>query len=119
MGSPSGKSTLDGFLSKSPKGTPLACVCEDDDSSPRHELVKRNLGSEIGSGSDASRKLAFNSCAGNGCANENRPGECPSIAVVAEREKDSSEAVLSRETPSEGNLELKKFAADFLSLYCR
>ncbi|XP_074565054.1 helicase and polymerase-containing protein TEBICHI [Curcuma longa] len=124
VGSPSGKSTLDGFLSKSPKGTPLACVCEDDDSSPRHELVKRNLGSEIGSGSDASRKLAFNSCAGNGCAKENRPGDhldsaqCPSIAVVAEREKDSSEAVLSRETPSEGNLELKKFAADFLSLYC-
>lgn len=103
----------------------LACVCEADDSLSRHELVKRNLASETGSGSDASRKLAFHSCAGNGCAKENRLGEhldsaqCPSIAVVTEREKDSSEAALSCETPSEGNLELKKFAADFLSLYCR
>ncbi|XP_042440198.1 helicase and polymerase-containing protein TEBICHI-like [Zingiber officinale] len=124
VGSPSGKSTLDGFLSKSPKGTALASICEADDSSPRHELVKRNLTSETGSGSDASRKLAFNSCAGNGCAKENRPrdhldsAQCLSIAVVTEREKDSSEAVPSHETPSEGNLELKKFAADFLSLYC-
>lgn len=125
VGSPSSKSTLDWSLSKSPKGTALTCVCEPDDSLPRHEIVKRNLASEIGSGSNAPHN-AFNSeqemvvlkKLGPALGNHlDSSAQCPSIVAVTEIEKDSSEAAPSHETPSEGNLELKKSAIDFLSLH--
>ncbi|CAL9781603.1 unnamed protein product [Musa acuminata subsp. burmannicoides] len=127
-GSPGAKGTLDGFLARSPDVVSVAGQGQTRNS-PRHDLVKRNLVSEIDSIADAVRKPDLVSdSAETGSSSRTAPGQesgsgdhldfvrPPSAVVVAE--KDSPEAVLACETSNEGNLELKRFAADFLSLYC-
>lgn len=128
-GSPGAKGTLDGFLARSPDVVSVAGQGQTRNS-PRHDLVKRNLVSEIDSIADAVRKPDLVSdSAETGSSSRTAPGQesgsgdhldfvRPRSAVVA-AEKDSPEAVLACETSNEGNLELKRFAADFLSLYCR
>ncbi|XP_065030525.1 helicase and polymerase-containing protein TEBICHI isoform X5 [Musa acuminata AAA Group] len=127
-GSPGAKGTLDGFLARSPDVVSVAGHGQTRNS-PRHDLVKRNLVSEIDSIADAVRKPDLVSdSAETGSSSRTAPGQesgsgdhldfvrPPSAVVVAE--KDSPEAVLACETSNEGNLELKRFAANFLSLYC-
>ncbi|URD79344.1 HELICc [Musa troglodytarum] len=126
-GSPGAKGTLDGFLARSPDVVSVAGQGRTRNS-PRHDLVKRNLVSEIDSITDAVRKPDLVSDSSEtGSSSRTAPGQesgsgdhldfgRPPAVVVAE--KDSPEAVLACETSNEGNLELKRFAADFLSLYC-
>ncbi|RWV99385.1 hypothetical protein GW17_00037707 [Ensete ventricosum] len=125
-GSPGAKGTLDGFLARSPDGVSVAGQ-DRTRNSPRHDLVKRNLVSEIDSITDAARKPDLVSDSSEtGSSSRTAPGQesgsgdhldfvrPPSAVVVAE--KDSPEAVLACETSNEGNLELKSEIDGFVSL---
>ncbi|KAJ0962916.1 hypothetical protein J5N97_028038 [Dioscorea zingiberensis] len=93
--SPSGKGSLDSYLVKSP------------DSQRRNDSVKRNLSSEIGLSSDNGPKCVLRSCS-NGISD----------GGVGGIETEFREKEVSVSESNGGNPELKKFATDFLALYC-
>lgn len=95
--SPSGKGSLDSYLVRSP------------DSQRRLDLVKRNISLEIGLPSETAQKPVLRSCSSE--RTDGRVGEHGEQVL----EKDVSVC----ESIAGGTSELKKFATDFLSLYCR
>lgn len=120
-GSPKG--SLAGYLVRSPDANTHS---DSKDASSRPGPVKRNLTLEIGLGSGVAKKPSLRSPKSTG---DSRTNECPfndqtgdlSDALVA-CEVINAEAPSKEEGGSEsggGSSELKKFANDFLSLYCR
>lgn len=106
--SESPKGSLAGYLVKSPDATTRS---SPKFSPHRPGPVKRNLTSEIGLGADIAKKPSRHSAEPTGdSGNDKRLGEYITENVHF-NEKGGSES-------GGGNLELKKFANDFLSFYC-
>ena len=123
-GSPSAKGTLDSYLVSSQddcNAARLSNAATAADPLARNNLVKRNLGLDIdGSLDNEPGKLPVSSDQGHQQAQAMRPGlmnELPKASgVVVEdpaQEKGCDFGQGAR------NSEIKWFAADFLSLYCR
>lgn len=122
--SPSGKGSLDTYLVTSQDDiSPAKFLQTARGSSARHDLVKRNLALEISLSSKDELKEAYPSSEGRSETSEafgeahrqNFNGSSSMGDVVARGlGKDVSDSVHIVENP-----ELKQFAADFLSLYCR
>ncbi|CAK9182717.1 unnamed protein product [Ilex paraguariensis] len=122
-GSPSGKGSLDSYLVNSQDdNSPAKPLHTAHGSSPRHDLVKRNLGLKIGLSSKEETEEACSST--QGCYKiseavreaEKEKSEVSSVVgddIVRGLEKDCSDSLHSG-----GNTELKQFTADFLSFYC-
>ena len=115
-GSPSGKGTLDNYLVTSPDNNSTA-----RGSSTAKGPVKRNLSLEINLSSKdenensvSSGQLGYGSTEGFRETQRETSRGLSHMGGVGEQVKDCSD---SSHIPK--NSELKQFAADFLSLYCR
>ncbi|PKU62051.1 helicase and polymerase-containing protein TEBICHI isoform X1 [Dendrobium catenatum] len=119
-GSPKG--TLVRYLVKSPDANTHP---DPENASSRPGSVKRNLTLEIGLGSDIAKKCSLPSLESTGDSRKDE-GLCNDkkrahFETLIARDVISADAPSKEEGGSEsggGNLELKKFANDFLSLYC-
>ncbi|KAG1335104.1 putative DNA-directed DNA polymerase [Cocos nucifera] len=125
-GSPSAKGNLDSYLVKSPDAS--SCAGRGAALS-RHDSVRRNLSSEISLASDAAKKPISISCSsGSGDSSNNVEGlSGVGIGALGDAPADvlrSGEQGHTLDEPCDagigtgGNSELKRFATDFLSLYC-
>ncbi|KAK6927419.1 DNA polymerase theta-like, helix-turn-helix domain [Dillenia turbinata] len=119
-GSPSAKGTLDSYLVPSQDNNcPAGSAYTDDGSSIRQDLVKRNLSWEIDLTSKHKDKQAVQLIQADPLSHQSC-GEAQKITfqvgnvVVEDTTHDSSVSANGA-----GSSELKQFAADFLSLYCR
>ena len=114
--SPSAKATLDSYLRTSPESYNVAkASCKFGDSVARQDQVRRNLALEMDNSSKNERMDSHTSEASG--ANQKTLGEGMTKAgdvAAGGSSKDYSEFAGGVE-----NVEMKKFAVDFLSLYCR
>ncbi|XP_042498308.1 helicase and polymerase-containing protein TEBICHI isoform X2 [Macadamia integrifolia] len=124
-GSPSAKGSLDSFLVNSQDSNRLAnSSFADPVVPPRQDTVKRNLTLEINLSSEITHRHAYSETQG-------QPRTVEVSREEAQREQSQGTSELGNnavqdcaadtiEPPSPGpdNPEFKKFAADFLSLYC-
>ncbi|XP_038985040.1 helicase and polymerase-containing protein TEBICHI isoform X5 [Phoenix dactylifera] len=125
-GSPSAKGNLDSYLVKSPDAS--SCAGRGAVLS-RHDTVRRNLSSEISSASDVAKKPILISCSsGSGGSSKSVEGQSGvRIGALGEAPADvlgSGEQGHTLDDPcgvgiaTRRNSELRRFATDFLSLYC-
>lgn len=116
-GSPSAKGTLDSYLVTSQENCSSARI---SDSLAREDAVKRNLAPVIDSSFDDEHKRPVPSAQIHQNSLATQKGltnELPNVSDVAV-EKPAQENCSDCRQGGE-NLELRQFAADFLSLYCR
>ena len=121
--SPSAKGTLDGYLVKSPdSGSPGDRRSTGRGTPSRHDPVKRNLTLEIGSGLGTMPNACVGSSGLGVGVNSVKIERFGGVQAGANGSIEQGPAVLEACNAVEcgdGNSELKKFATDFLSLYCR
>ncbi|KAK1266849.1 hypothetical protein QJS04_geneDACA019368 [Acorus gramineus] len=112
-GSPDVKGTLDSYLVSSPDAIPLVRRSDGALPSPGH-AVKRNLASEITRASQVEREEGNEGLKGvQQVAPPDTMVDAGNVSVGV------SDILQNPDVESgDGNRELKKFAADFLSLYC-
>ncbi|XP_062018737.1 helicase and polymerase-containing protein TEBICHI isoform X1 [Rosa rugosa] len=122
-GSPSAKATLDSYLRTSPESYNVAKpLCKFGDSAARQDQVRRNLASEMDNSSKNECMQHRFSSELHTYASEASGANQKEIAKGLTEEGDVAAGGSSKDYSDFAggveNVELKKFAADFLSLYC-